>query len=76
MIYTSNAAFKSDLYNTYVKVLKANNIDLEFAKYIVAQDALESNYGKSSLALYNNFGGIKASKASKDSKFVEMKTKE
>jgi flagellum-specific peptidoglycan hydrolase FlgJ len=73
MIYTSNDSFKSDLYNMYIKVLKASNINPEFAKYLVAQDALESNWGKSSLSAYNNFGGIKATAGSK---FVEKQTKE
>ena len=73
MIYTSKDLFKTDMYNNYVKVLKSKNINIEFAKYLVSQDALESNWGKSSLSLYNNFGGVKATK---NSKFVEKWTKE
>ena len=72
-IYATKELFKTDMYNNYTKVLTEKKIDLEFAKYLVSQDALESNWGKSSLCLYNNFGGVKASKTSK---FVEKQTKE
>lgn len=71
--YASRDAFKTDLYNAYLKALKEKNINPEFAKYLVAQDALESRYGASSLSAYNNFGGIKATK---DSDYAEFKTKE
>ena len=71
--YSSRETFKKELYDTYLKVLKEKNINPEFAKYLVAQDALESRYGASSLSAYNNFGGIKATK---DSDYVEFKTKE
>lgn len=72
-VYTSNDTFKNDLYNAYLKVLKEKHIDPNFAKYLVAQDALESGWGKSSLSAYNNFGGIKASK---NGDYVVRKTKE
>lgn len=72
-IYNSKEDFKNSLYTAYLDVLKKHNINPEFAKYLVAQDALESAYGKSSLSKYNNFGGVKASS---DSPYVEFKTKE
>lgn len=72
-VYNSKEEFKNSLYNAYLDVLKRHNINPEFAKYLVAQDALESAYGKSSLSKYNNFGGVKASS---DSPYVEFKTKE
>ena len=52
--------FKSKLLSTYEKILKEKGINKDYAKYLVAQDALESNWGKSSLSDVNNFGGIKA----------------
>lgn len=72
-IYNSKETFKSDFYNNYIKILTEKKIDLGFAKYLVTQDVLESNWGKSSLSVYNNYGGVKATK---NSKFVEMPTKE
>lgn len=42
-IYATKELFKTDMYNNYTKVLTENKIDLEFAKYLVSQDALESN---------------------------------
>ena len=56
---TSNN-FKSKMMSTYEKILKEKGINKDYAKYLVAQDALESNWGKSSLSDVNNFGGIKA----------------
>lgn len=56
---TSNN-FKSKMLSTYEKILKEKGISKDYAKYLVAQDALESNWGKSSLSDVNNFGGIKA----------------
>lgn len=73
-IYKSRDEFKNTLYNAYLKTLKKYNFDPEFAKYLTAQDALESGWGKSSLSAYNNFGGIKASKDNVP--YVERKTKE
>ena len=52
--------FKSKMMSTYEKILKEKGISKDYAKYLVAQDALESNWGKSSLSDVNNFGGIKA----------------
>ena len=53
--------FKQDMYNAYVKALKARGIKNSeaFAKRIVTQDILESNWGQSSLSKDFNFGGIK-----------------
>lgn len=56
---TSNN-FKSKMMSTYEKILKEKGISKDYAKYLVAQDALESNWGNSSLSDVNNFGGIKA----------------
>lgn len=42
-IYVTKELFKTDMYNNYTKVLTEKKIDLEFAKYLVSQDALESN---------------------------------
>lgn len=72
-IYNSKENFKKDFYNNYVKILTARHIDIEFAKYMTSQDALESNWGKSSLSLYNNYGGVKAAK---NARYVEKLTKE
>lgn len=43
---------------TYAKVLQERGLDVKFAPYLVAQDALETGWGKH-LAGKNNFGGIK-----------------
>lgn len=55
--------FKRDMYNSYVRQLKAKGVDEdkieEFAKRLVAQDAHESKWGRSSLSREFNFGGIK-----------------
>lgn len=45
----------------------------EFAKRIVAQDALESLYGQSGLSKYYNFGGIKDFRENSDSLKVDTK---
>ena len=64
-VYTSKEKeqFKLDMYNAYYKALKQRNLDDAtadaFAKRIVAQDVLESNWGRSSLSRNYNFGGIK-----------------
>lgn len=69
--------FKSDLYNAYLKALKARGFKDEeasdFAKRIVAQDALESGYGTSSLSKIYNFGGIKDFRSNSDSLKVDTK---
>lgn len=57
--YSDDKKFVSDLTSAYEKELEARGLSKEYAKYIVAQDAHESNWGKSSLVRYYNFGGIK-----------------
>ena len=71
--YSDNKKFVSDLTSAYEKELEARGLSKDYAKYIVAQDALESNWGKSSLARYYNFGGIKETRKGEG---VEMDTKE
>lgn len=69
--------FKSDLLNAYIAELKKRGFDEkhaeEYAKRIVAQDALESKYGQSSLVKYFNFGGIKDFRENSDSLKVDTK---
>ena len=72
-IYTNPQDFVKDMTAAYTKALAARGISTDYAKMLVAQDALESNWGKSSLAKSFNFGGIKAVKGSP---FVEKETKE
>lgn len=54
----SKQAFKDLLLPLYERELKSKGLNPAFAKSIVAQDALETNWG-ASLAGKNNFGGIK-----------------
>lgn len=72
-IYTDKNEFISDMMNAYTKELSSRGIDTNYAKYLVAQDALESGWGKSKLSKHYNFGGVKAST---DSTKVAMKTHE
>ena len=72
-MYTNPQDFVKDMTAAYTKALAARGISTDYAKMLVAQDALESNWGKSSLAKDFNFGGIKAVKGSP---FVEKETKE
>lgn len=58
-IYTDKKEFVQDMTAAYTKELLRRGLDPMFAKYLVAQDGLESNWGKSSLGHYNNYGGIK-----------------
>ena len=60
--YSDKNEFIKDMTAAYTKVLADRGISTEYAKMLVAQDALESNWGKSSLAEDFNFGGIKAVK--------------
>lgn len=79
-VYTSREKeeFKSDLYNAYFSELLKRGLSeedaSEYAKRIVAQDALESGYGTSSLSKYFNFGGVKDYRPAADS--VKTNTKE
>ena len=72
-IYTSKQEFVKDMTDAYTKALAAKGISADYAKMLVAQDAIESNWGKSSLSKAFNFGGVKAVKGSP---FVEKETKE
>ena len=72
-IYTSKQEFVKDMTDAYTKALTARSISADYAKMLVAQDAIESNWGKSSLSKAFNFGGVKAVKGSP---FVEKETKE
>lgn len=72
-IYTNPQDFVKDMTEAYTKALIARGISTDYAKMLVAQDALESNWGKSSLAKDFNFGGIKAVRGTP---FVEKETKE
>ena len=72
-IYTNQQDFIEDMTAAYAKALAARGISTDYAKMLVAQDALESNWGKSSLVKDFNFGGIKAVNGTP---FVEKETKE
>lgn len=72
-IYTNQRDFIEDMTAAYTKALAARGISTDYAKMLVAQDALESNWGKSSLVKDFNFGGIKAVNGTP---FVEKETKE
>ena len=72
-IYTNPQDFVRDMTAAYTKALTAKGISADYAKMLVAQDALESNWGKSSLSKDFNFGGIKAVEGTP---FVEKETKE
>ena len=72
-IYTNPQDFVRDMTAAYIKALTAKGISTDYAKMLVAQDALESNWGKSSLSKDFNFGGIKAVEGTP---FVEKETKE
>ena len=72
-IYTNQRDFVEDMTAAYTKALAARGISTDYAKMLVAQDALESNWGKSSLVKDFNFGGIKAINGTP---FVEKETKE
>ena len=72
-IYTNPQDFVRDMTAAYTKALTAKGISTDYAKMLVAQDALESNWGKSSLSKNFNFGGIKAVEGTP---FVEKETKE
>ena len=72
-IYTNPQDFVRDMAAAYTKALTAKGISTDYVKMLVAQDALESNWGKSSLSKDFNFGGIKAVEGTP---FVEKETKE
>ena len=72
-IYTNPQDFVKDMTAAYTKVLTAKGISTDYAKMLVAQDALESNWGKSSLSKAFNLGGVKAIEGVP---FVEKETTE
>lgn len=72
--YSDRKKFVNDLTEAYEKELDSRGLSKEYAKYMVAQDALESNWGMSSLARYFNFGGIKEFRDNQDG--IEADTKE
>lgn len=72
-IYSDKKKFKADLKSAYEKELQARGISTEYADYMVAQDALESGWGTSSLSKHYNFGGVKETR---EGKGVQKKTKE
>lgn len=72
-IYTNPQDFVKDMTAAYTKALTAKGISTDYAKMLVAQDALESNWGKSSLSKAFNLGGVKAIEGVP---FVEKETTE
>lgn len=72
--YSDRKEFVKDLTNAYEKELESRGLSKEYAKYMVAQDALESDWGRSSLARYFNFGGIKEFREGQEG--IEADTKE
>ena len=55
--FTDKNSFKTRMLLEYRSALKARGINPEFAKYLVAQDALESGWGSKPVGLYN-YGNI------------------
>lgn len=55
--YKDSNKFKKELTEAYTKALKARGMDTRYAKYLVAQDALESGWGSRYVGNYN-FGNI------------------
>ena len=55
--YSDPNKFKNDLTEAYTKALKARKLNVKYAKYLVAQDALESSWGSKYAGNYN-FGNI------------------
>lgn len=64
-IYKNKKEFVDEMTNAYTKELLSRGLDPMFAKYLVAQDGLESNWGKSSLGYHFNYGGIKETRTGK-----------
>lgn len=58
-IYKTKKEFIDEMTTAYTNELLHRGLDPMFAKYLVAQDGLESNWGKSSLGYHFNYGGIK-----------------
>lgn len=71
--YSDKKKFKSNLKAAYEKELSERGISTDYADYMVAQDALESGWGTSSLSEYYNFGGVKETRKGRG---IQKKTKE
>lgn len=65
--FDDQSDFVKQMMNAYATELQKRGYDPAFAEYIVAQDALESSWGKSQSGS-NNFGGIKGKGTSKQTK--------
>lgn len=65
--FTDQNDFVQQMTNAYAAELQRRGYDPAFAEYLVAQDALESSWGKSQSGT-NNFGGIKGKGTSKQTK--------
>lgn len=65
--FTNQSNFVQQMTAAYATELQQRGYDPAFAEYIVAQDALESNWGRSQSGS-NNFGGIKGKGTSKRTK--------
>lgn len=65
--FTDQNDFVQQMTNAYAAELQRRGYDPAFAEYLVAQDALESSWGKSQSGS-NNFGGIKGKGTSKKTK--------
>lgn len=63
---TNLSDWKGTMMQAYTKALRNKGIDTKYAKYLVAQDALESGWGKH-VSGKNNFGGIKGPNNNSDS---------
>lgn len=65
--FKDQSDFVQQMTDVYATELQKRGYDPAFAEYIVAQDALESSWGKSQSGS-NNFGGIKGKGTSKQTK--------
>lgn len=65
--FKDQSDFIQQMTNAYAAELQRRGYDPAFAEYLVAQDALESSWGKSQSGT-NNFGGIKGKGTSKKTK--------
>lgn len=65
--FKDQSDFVQQMTDAYAAELQKRGYDPAFAEYIVAQDALESSWGKSQSGS-NNFGGIKGKGTSKQTK--------
>lgn len=65
--FTDAKDFTKQMIDVYSKALQQRGLDPEFAKYIVAQDGLESGWGRHQSGK-NNFGGIKGKGTSNQTK--------